>query len=155
MKKISEIDINLCFNNEHDYDSFRSIIEKALTKTNIKNKKKVLIIATELIQNNIIHNESNPSVLKIFEAQNSLHLEISQNVDKYKLSKITNLINSINNLSIDLLKDTYKKNIISADNNQVGNGLILCRLKSGNKIGTTVKQNLNNKDFNIQIAIKF
>jgi hypothetical protein len=113
-----------------------------------------LIIATELVQNNIIHNNSNPCVLKIYENYDDIILEITQEINKTQLEIILNKISCINNYSDETLKDIYKKNIVNSSEKRVGNGLILCRIKSGNIIEIKSEESSDKKVFNLQILIK-
>lgn len=146
--------IEIHFNNNQDYDNLRKILESNFLQFTIKTRKKLLIIATELVQNNIIHNNSNPCVLKIYENYENIILEITQEVNKIKLEKILNKISCINNYSDETLKDIYKKNIVNSSEKRVGNGLILSRIKSGNKIEIKSEESSDKKVFNLQILIK-
>ncbi|MDD3859345.1 MAG: DUF6272 family protein [Bacteroidales bacterium] len=146
--------LEINFNNDQDYDNLRNILENNFSDLNLKTRKKLLIIATELIQNNIIHNNSKPCFIKIIKKTDHLILEITQETDKDKLGTITDKISSINNWSTKKLKEIYRKNITDSLDKRVGNGLILCRIKSENLIEIKSEELSNRKAFKLKILIK-
>ncbi|HOZ31098.1 MAG TPA: DUF6272 family protein [Bacteroidales bacterium] len=154
IKSLDKSVIEIVLNKRDDFDNFRYKLEIAFSQICNKTKKKLLIIATELIQNNIIHNNSNPCKLKIFNKDRFLILEMAQTTDKNKIEIIKKIINSINCLDENSLKEKYRNNIINCQGNNVGNGLILCRLKSENPIMLSFKRCTDADRYQLRITIK-
>jgi len=144
----------IAFREIKDYENFSYDLKNQLSCLNPVIRKKIIIIATELIQNNIIHNNSKPCVLSINVQKNYVYFEINQLTEADKLKKIRETLASINELSETSLKDIYKNNISNFNKKNVGNGLILCRLKSGNKIGLLSEKTDNENIYSFTLAIK-
>jgi hypothetical protein len=133
----TKILIDLVLKSEADYQNFRYSLEKSLSTLSLPERKKLLICATELIQNNYIHN--NASELKISIYRNPLQtiIESTQFLIKDDCEKIKEHLLLINNTEIPILQQQKTENIKKSSEKlegSPGNGLILCRLKSGNTI---------------------
>jgi hypothetical protein len=123
------------FHRPDDYRDFNLIIESLIKKHKLNSGKKIVICATELIQNNIIHNNSSPSSIEISTNYNSTIIEYSQTVIAEQFLKINSLIDTINNIDLITIKDKIKNNIMNdSKNSSCGNGFMICRSKTGNQI---------------------
>ena len=100
-------------------------------------RKRIISCAIELLQNNTIHNHGNGIDISVTESDNCIRLNTARKLDEKSANFLNNKIHEINNISIDNLKELFKKNL-SAENliQGTGNGLILCRLKSDSDIET-------------------
>ncbi|MBN2776355.1 MAG: hypothetical protein JXR36_01855 [Bacteroidales bacterium] len=137
-------------NTDTNIDVLIETIEKTLHKFNNKTiTKRILACSIELIQNNIIHNKNKPSEIIISETEDTIDLKISQSILFYDAQNILKIINSINQNNIEALKIIYRQNL-SGEEKTTGNGLIICRIKSENKI----KFNCTNSDL-YEIILKF
>ena len=146
------------FKNQEDYIDFNLKIESGLKDLNKKQLKKILICSTELIQNNIIHNFSSPSIFEISKNNNSIIIEYSQIIDEVQFLKLDALINTINNIDLISIKDKIKNNITNnLKNVSCGNGLMTCRLKSENTINVQLINKVyseNETYYNFKIQLK-
>jgi hypothetical protein len=147
------------FNHPDDYRDFNLIIESVIKNHKLDSGKKIVICSTELIQNNIIHNNSSPSIIEISTNYNSTIIEYSQTVIAEQFLKINSLIDTINNIDIITIKDKIKNNIMNdSKNSSCGNGLMICRLKSRNIINVQLIDNVSSENetyyyFKIQLKI--
>lgn len=147
------------FNLTDDYRDFNLIIESVIKNHKLDSGKKIVICSTELIQNNIIHNNSSPSIIEISSNYNSTIIEYSQTVIAEQFLKISSLIDTINNNDLITIKDKIKNNIMNDSNNSsCGNGLMICRLKSGNIINVQIINKVYSENetyyyFKIQLKI--
>lgn len=141
MNNIETNIINLDFDYFKNKDNFNTILENKLENFKKNLKKKILICATELIQNNFIHNDFKNISLEIKKRETSYILIVEQIVENEKSLKILQKIVEINKKNIDELKEIYKNNLQNSCLDNVGNGLIICKIKSKNNIETTKKEN--------------
>ncbi|MBR4584960.1 MAG: hypothetical protein IKO34_14275 [Bacteroidales bacterium] len=100
-------------------------------------RKRIISCAIELLQNNTIHNHGNGIDISVTEMNDCIKLKTARELDIKSINFLNYKIQEINNISIDNLKELFKKNL-SAENLEqgTGNGLILCRLKSDSDIET-------------------
>jgi hypothetical protein len=142
-----------------DYRDFNLEIESLIKIHKLTSGKKIVICSTELIQNNIIHNNSSPSIIEISTNYNSTIIEYSQTVNEEQFLKINSLINTINNKDLITIKDLIKTNIMNdSKNSSCGNGLMICRLKSENIINVQLINKVSSGNetyyyFKIQLKI--
>lgn len=159
MQQENKIVLNYEFNLPDDYHNFNLIIESALKEHNIVSAKKILICSTELIQNNIIHNNLSPSKIEISTNYDTTIIEYSQIAVAENYFKINSLIDTINNISILSIKEKIRNNIIKENReSSCGNGLMICRYKSGNNINVQLINKIISGDetiyyFKIQLKI--
>lgn len=159
MQQENKIVLNYEFNLPDDYHNFNLIIESALKEHNIVSAKKILICSTELIQNNIIHNNLSPSKIEISTNYDTTIIEYSQIAVAENYFKIKSLIDTINNISILSIKEKIRNNIIKENReSSCGNGLMICRYKSGNNINVQLINKIISGDetiyyFKIQLKI--
>ena len=124
-------------------DNYHIIIEDLLKNQSYfdkKMKKNILICVIELIQNIFKHNILfknnifNHIDIECNLLKNKVIVKISQIINQEQLLKLIDIINGINNISLEEIKGQYIKNLENNDSEHVGNGLLLCKLKSQNQI---------------------
>ena len=124
-------------------DNFHIIIEDLLKNQSYLDKKmqkNILICLIELIQNifkhNILFKDNifNQIDIECKLVKNKPIVKISQIINQEQLLNLTNIINKINNISLEEIKGKYIKNLENNDSENLGNGLLLCKLKSQNNI---------------------
>jgi transcriptional regulator of heat shock response len=143
----------LSTNNENAKDNFAQIlIDKLEIITPTTIKKKIITCCIELIQNNLKYN-SYPATLQIIEYREFFIINIIETIKKDPFIKTSQIINRINETDLTTLKNIYNNNLDSINEN-TGNGLILCRLKSHDKIITEYKEIHNSKLIKFGITIK-
>jgi hypothetical protein len=129
--------INLVLKTEADYQNFRYSLEKSLSTLSIAERKKLLICATELIQNNYIHNNANDLKISIYQNSQQTIIESTQFLIEDDVEKIKKRLQLINKTEIQILKKQKIENIqksLDKLESSPGNGLIVCRITSGNTI---------------------
>lgn len=132
-KQKEQILANFSINADTNISIIIEDIERTLTKSINKTiAKRIVLCSIELIQNNIIHNNKSSEIL-ISETENTINLKLSQTIFIDDAQKILKIINSINKLNTDELKNIYRTNL-AGDKKTTGNGLISCRIKSDNII---------------------
>ena len=129
--------LSLHFSAGSDCENIVETLESKLQEIDKPLRKRIISCAIELLQNNTIHNKGNGIDISIIEMGNCIRLNTARKLDEKSAIFINNKIQEINNISIDNLKELFKKNL-SAENLEqgTGNGLILCRLKSDTAIET-------------------
>ncbi len=157
----NKILLKISLDSEDDYLNFRFVAEKALVELDFRLKKKLLICLTELIQNNIIHNQSSTCQIEVYSSDNQIFIKSKQRLSFENIKNIENKLSLINRMSIPDLEALKRINIIKAvEENRVspGNGLIICRIKSENKIDLNIingtKKN-NSEEINIFVKTNF
>ena len=116
-------------------------------------KKKIISCSIELIQNNLKHNAESANFI-ISEHEKHYLIKIKESVKNELYLKLLSKINTINSKSVDSIKEQYQTNL-TKDNQNTGNGLIFCRLKSENTI-SIIGQNSNLSGYtDTIISIKF
>lgn len=148
--------LSLNLNNKEDYSDFNIILQEKLMALGIRNLKKILISAVELIQNNLIHNDNLKLELKIYRDNNYIFVETQQYLIPEICTQVINKISKINTQSISELKEIYQQNIKNTDNisQNAGNGFIICKLKSENNIDIKVIDENNRKKLLIKLKYK-
>ena len=159
MNSNSEILLKINFDGEKCYHTFPIELSKLRLLENKNLEKNIKIIASELIQNNFIHNHYKKSLLKIEKTSNSIMIDFVFDMDITECKRLGEKIEIINNYSDDELTIIKKNNLISKnlDENRpkTGNGLIICKLKTKNKIDFFYKtDNLVQKIANCKITLK-
>jgi len=129
--------LSLHFSAESDCENIVETLESQLQEIGKPLRKRIISCAIELLQNNTIHNHGNGIDIYVTESDNCIRLNTARKLDEKSANFLNNKIQEINNISIDNLKELFKKNL-SAENliQGTGNGLILCRLKSDSDIET-------------------
>lgn len=155
---------NIDFFFPENLDNYTDLLNRGIEYCPESIRKKILICSTEIIQNNIIHNENinNNSYFSInFQRINQKFLSTYTHLlSKKSAITILEKIDFINSKTIEELQTIYQLNLINPSlNNSVGNGLITCKLKSKNNIIHTEiseieEQNINNIFFNIVLMFK-
>jgi hypothetical protein len=137
-------------NNTNDYSL---ILENNVLHNNkipSSKRKKILICLIELIQNIFRHNIMyinglSKSIIIICDSKNDkICLKINQEMRTRDVENMKNIINKINNNSIEELKYKYQNNLQNNTSDNLGNGLIISRLKSDDDIKITA-ENINEK----------
>ncbi len=131
MKKITEIIIN-----KTNYSQLNSIISELLSIEDIQKsiRKKITVCILEIVQNNCIHNDNEDLIIQILKNK-TIKIVFTHKFSIENYLKLKNHIQKINSFSIEELKDIKIQNIISQTKKKsTGNGLIICRIKSGNPI---------------------
>ncbi len=120
-----------------DCENIVETLESKLQEIDKPLRKRIISCTIELLQNNTIHNKGNIIDISVSETDNCIRLNTARKLDEKSANFLNNKIQEINNISIDNLKELFKKNL-SAENliQGTGNGLILCRLKSDSDIET-------------------
>lgn len=129
--------LSLYISSESDCENIVETLESKLQEIDKPLRKKIISCAIELLQNNTIHNHGNGIDISVTEMNGCIKLNTARKLDEKSVNFLNNKIQEINNISIDNLKELFKKNL-SAENLEqgTGNGLILCRLKSDSDIET-------------------
>ena len=129
--------LSLHFSAGSDCENIVETMENKLQEIDKPLRKRIISCAIELLQNNTIHNHGNGIDISVTESDNCIRLNTARKLDEKSANFLNNKIHEINNISIDNLKELFKKNL-SAENliQGTGNGLILCRLKSDSDIET-------------------
>ncbi len=122
---------------ESECENIVETLESKLQEIDKPLRKRIISCTIELLQNNTIHNKGNIIDISVSETDNCIRLNTARKLDEKSANFLNNKIQEINNISIDNLKELFKKNL-SAENliQGTGNGLILCRLKSDSDIET-------------------
>ncbi|MDR2836237.1 MAG: DUF6272 family protein [Bacteroidales bacterium] len=149
---------SISFKNKKNFDNYSEILFKNLEKyeeipKNIR--KKIFICAVELIQNAIIHNDSKIDTFRFSLNSFNANFSIKQKMSKNKFEKLQGLITKINDTSLENLKIEYQENLLKEIGGSVGNGLILCRLKSENCFYLINEGEIDNKYKNIDSEQEF
>ena len=129
--------LSLHISAESDCENIVETLESKLQEIDKPLRKRIISCAIELLQNNSIHNKSNGIDISVIESNDCIKLKTARKLDIKSINFLNYKIQEINNISIDNLKELFKKNL-SAENLEqgTGNGLILCRLKSDSDIET-------------------
>lgn len=129
--------LSLHFSAGSDCENIVKTLENKLQEIDKPLRKRIISCAIELLQNNTIHNKGNGIDISVTETDDRIRLNTARKLDEKNANSLNNKIQEINNISIDNLKELFKKNL-SAENLEqgTGNGLILCRLKSDTAIET-------------------
>ncbi len=129
--------LSLHFSAGSDSENIVEDLESQLQEIDKPLRKRIISCAIELLQNNTIHNHGNGIDISVAESDNRIKLDTARKLDEKSAKFINNKIQEINNISIDNLKELFKKNLSVENLEQgTGNGLILCRLKSDSDIET-------------------
>lgn len=142
MKKITEVIIN-----KNNYSQLNSIISELVSTKDIPKsiRKKISVCILEIVQNNCIHNNNEDLIIQILKNK-TIKIVFTHKLIIDNYLKLKNHIQEINSFSIEELKNIKIHNIISQSKKKsTGNGLIICRIKSGNPI---ILEDLN-KESNI------
>ncbi len=157
MNSGNEILLSITPETNEDYENFRFLTESAFEGFPINLRKKLLFCITELIQNNYIHNRGNKSEIMVYRTNKQVIIESKQEVSKDNYLKIEKQVQQINNMDISALEELKINNIKeSSEKKQVspGNGLLTCRIKSGNLISININSNTNPEKTGISIFVK-
>lgn len=129
--------LSLHFSAGSDCENIVETLENKLQEIDKPLRKRIISCAIELLQNNTIHNKGNGIEISVTESNDCIKLKTARKLDIKSINFLNYKIQEINNISIDNLKELFKKNL-SAENLEqgTGNGLILCRLKSDSDIET-------------------
>lgn len=129
--------LSLHISAESDCENIVETLENKLQEIDKPLRKRIISCAIELLQNNTIHNKGNGIEISVTESDDCVKLNTARKLDEKSTKFLNDKIQEINNISIDNLKELFKKNL-SAENLEqgTGNGLILCRLKSESDIET-------------------
>ena len=129
--------LSLHFSAGSDCENIVETLENKLQEIDKPLRKRIISCAIELLQNNTIHNKGNGIEISVTESDDFVKLNTARKLDEKSANFLNNKIQEINNISINNLKELFKKNL-SAENLEqgTGNGLILCRLKSDSDIET-------------------
>ena len=129
--------LSLHFSAGSDCENIVETLENKLQEIDKPMRKRIISCAIELLQNNTIHNHGNGIDISVTEMNDCIKLKTARELDIKSINFLNYKIQEINNISIDNLKELFKKNL-SAENLEqgTGNGLILCRLKSDSDIET-------------------
>lgn len=129
--------LSLHISAESDCENIVETLESQLQKIDKPLRKRIISCTIELLQNNIIHNKGNGMEISVTESADCVKLNTTRKLDIKSINFLNYKIQEINNISIDNLKELFKKNLSSENLEQgTGNGLILCRLKSDSDIET-------------------
>ena len=129
--------LSLHISAESDCENIVETLENKLQEIDKPLRKRIISCAIELLQNNSIHNKGNGIDISVIESDGCIKLKTARELDEISANYLNNKIQEINNISIDNLKDLFKKNLSAENLSQgTGNGLILCRLKSDSDIET-------------------
>ncbi len=98
-------------------------------------QKRIIAASIELFQNAEIHCK-NKAEFCIYQSSRYICVEIKQQLSVSMLANLESKIKKLNEIEMEDLKIMYRNNLIRIlpSNHSRGNGLILCRLKSSNKI---------------------
>ena len=129
--------LSLHISAESDCENIVETLESQLQEIDKPLRKRIISCAIELLQNNIIHNKGNGIEISVAETDDCIKFNTTRKLDEKSATFLSNKIQEINNISIDNLKELFKKNLSAENLSQgTGNGLILCRLKSDSDIET-------------------
>ncbi len=129
--------LSLHFSAGSDCENIVETLENKLQEIDKPLRKRIISCAIEFLQNNTIHNKGNGIEISVTESDDCVKLNTARKLDAKSANLLNNKIQEINNISIDNLKDLFKKNLSAENLSQgTGNGLILCRLKSDSDIET-------------------
>lgn len=134
-----------------DYNYFLSSVEKSINNIPKTIRKKLIFCLIELVQNAIVHkNKSKISV--IISKGKSFVLQVANISSKENAIITKHHFEQINKHNLKILKEIYNNNLKKESNNKsVGNGLILCLIKSEKKIELIIN---NITDIQKQILFK-
>lgn len=133
-------------------DNILQLTESNLTsaKENSKIKKRVYSIMVEGLQNITRHQEENvkdfseqPGIFVIQKTGNIYFITTGNIIENIKIPTVQNLLDKINSLEQDQLKDYYKEVLMAgefSDKGGAGLGLIEMARKSGNKLSYEFKK---------------
>lgn len=129
--------LSLHFSAGSDCENIVETLENKLQEIDKPLRKRIISCAIELLQNNTIHNKGNGMDISVIKTDDCIILNTTRKLDEKSANYLNNKIQEINNISINNLKELFKKNL-SAENLEqgTGNGLILCRLKPDSYIET-------------------
>lgn len=115
--------------------NFTDTIDESLSHLCKNIRKRIVSCAIELIQNNLIYNTDKEIVVEISENEDFYILHTTRKSDNDTCRMLIAKIKEINATGHETLKKRFTDNLMR-DNQQAGtgNGLILCKLKSGNDI---------------------
>jgi hypothetical protein len=131
-------------NNIKNYNELINNIEKKIENSTKKIKKNLIICLIELLQNGL--NYSNDSNVKIIiEKHNkAFAIIIKNNAITPKINDLNIYFEYLKGKDLSMLKELYLNNLtktISSDK-KIGNGLILCMIKTNKQISLDINNNL-------------
>lgn len=123
------------FETSSDFEEFNIEIENSLSDFIINYRKKILFSVTELIQNNIIHNNSRIASLEIKSKPNKIEIVFLQYVSECDFTLINDIVAKVNSFSKEEVSKKIVDNIIFPPKETgSNNGFFICRQKTGNPI---------------------
>ncbi|HPL03725.1 MAG TPA: DUF6272 family protein [Bacteroidales bacterium] len=160
MMKDSKYEIlKIDFTSNSDYDLFFDIITNKINSIEDIEKsyrKKIIICAVELIQNNIIHNCKANSRVEISKTNDFIILDYIQSTDKQKYENLIKKIDLVNKMNFENISLKIKENIENSKSNLgSGNGLLTCRLKTKNFVNIKLIETNSENEYKFIIRLKF
>ncbi|MDD2385583.1 MAG: DUF6272 family protein [Bacteroidales bacterium] len=116
-----------------DAGAFVALVSEQLSNLKTKIKKRIILSAVELLQNNLIYNNKNAAIFQVIETTSDYIVEIKQAMETAMIENIIKQLKNINEIEVVDLQGIYQKNL-STTSNSTGNGHVFCRIKSENPI---------------------
>ncbi len=116
-----------------NYNNLIHSIEKSLSQFPKTIRKKIILCSIELVQNILLHNDEPDILINISNNNREIVLTVANTTTNKKAGHIITHFNNVNKLNLKELKDLYILNLQKkhkTDDFSVGNGIILCLLKS-------------------------
>lgn len=137
-----------------DYNHFIKLVEDSLYFIAKSKKKKIVTCLIELAQNVFSHNLNQIADVVIVR-DDKINLQVSNQTSETKAKQLKEIFNKLLSMNKLELKELYYNNLTSKSKyKKVGNGLLICLLKSDKNMNLLINNTKNNEKL-ITFSINF